>query len=77
MTTDIRRDVLGRLKTALAIIDDSTADLHEGIAHIGMDGHLLAHEERLNAATADARLQVARLEREIERVEIAEGQNHV
>jgi hypothetical protein len=63
MKTDIRRDVLGRLKTALAAIDLATAEARLQVSR----------KQRVFEATADARLQVARLEREIERVEIEEG----
>jgi hypothetical protein len=72
MTTDIRYDVLGRLKTALAAIDDATLDIHQEIEHMGFGVVALAPESRLNAATAEARLQVARLERAIEAAELEE-----
>ena len=70
MKTDIRYDVLGRLKTALAAIDDATLDIHQEVERMGFGVIVLAPESRLNAACAEARLQVARLEREIERIEI-------
>ena len=72
MKIDIRRDVLGRLKTALAAIDDAVLDVHHELEHMGFGVIALAPETRLNAATADARLQVARLERAIEAVELEE-----
>ena len=71
------RGCLGFLKTSAAVIDDATADLHEEIARIGLPNLLLAQEERINRAAAEIRLHVARLEREIERIEIAEGERHV
>lgn len=73
MMTDIRRDVLGRLKTAFAAIDDASHDLHDVIARIGAGQE---HEERLRAACAEGRKQIARLEREIERIEIEEAESH-
>lgn len=63
MTIDIRRDVLGRLKTAMCQIDDLT---------IGR-----RHAATVHAATAEARKQIARLERAIEAAEIDEGPSHV
>ena len=66
------RGCLGFLKTAAAVIDDATADLHEEIARIGLPDLALAQEERINRAAAEIRLHVARLEREIERVELEE-----
>lgn len=65
-TTNIRRDVLGMLKTALAAIDNTVTDSRMSRTHKG----------RVHEATAEARLQVARLEREIERIEIEESQGH-